>query len=82
MIKTTRALVVRLLLILGVSYACGPAENASKQAPELPESACSLLTGARDTLRYGRIRASEESGDLSGAQVSLWLDTAGRWWKR
>jgi len=79
MTKPTRIRAILLALALGLSGACTSGEKVSDEAQERLASGCGLPPAAGDTVRYGRLRTSEETGDVSGMVVSLWLDTAGRW---
>lgn len=79
MTKKTRTPSIHLALALALSGACTSAEKVSNEAQERLASGCSLPPAAGDTVRYGRLRTSEETGDLSGVMVSVWIDRAGSW---
>lgn len=73
----------RTISIPAIVFALAGGCNSGEKVPNTSQvrlaSVCSLPTGAGDTLRYGRLRTSDETGDVSGLVVALWIDAAGSW---
>lgn len=66
-------------ILIALAGGCSSGEKVPSGAQERLASVCSLPTGVGDTLRYGRLRTSEETGDVAGVIVSFWIDAAGSW---